>query len=297
LTAVITGNGAVRSQSKIMAKKIHIHLVSHASGELIEMLARNSIAQLDGVEVEHRLWKMVRSVSQIPEILAAISETRGFVVHSISATDVRDALEAGCGALRVPCQFSLDPLLGRMAKHFDVPIHIRSSARDVLDEDYYRRIEAMKFALAHDDGVAADDLENADVVLVGVSRATKTPTCMYLASFGIKAANVPFVPGVPLPEGLLKLTQPLIVGLYVNPHRLALIRSARLKSLNVEVETDYIEEEALRREILEARRFFVRKEWPSIDVSTKSIEQTAALIIKRLKEFNAPKGEEPDDFV
>ncbi len=273
-----------------MAKKIFIHLVSHASGELIEMLARNSVAQLEGVETEHRLWKFVRSVSQVPEILAEISRTRGFVIHSVSATDVREALESGCDTLRVPCHFSLEVLTNKLATHFGVPKRRRTSARDAIDEDYYARVEAMKFALAHDDGVAANDLDGADVVLVGVSRATKTPTCMYLASVGIKAANVPYVPRVPLPEGLMKAKNPLIVGLIVNAHRLGMVRTARLRQLNVADETDYAEEEALRREIIEARRFFVRQGWPTIDVSNKSIEQTASLIIKRLEERRATQA-------
>jgi regulator of PEP synthase PpsR (kinase-PPPase family) len=270
-----------------MTKTVHIYLVSHASGELIEMLARNSLAQLEDVTVERRLWKFVRSVSQVPEIIATISQNRGFVIHSVSATDVREALEAGCHTLRVPCHFSLEALTNKLANHFDAPIRRKTSARDAIDEDYYARVEAMKFALAHDDGVAADDLQDADVILVGVSRATKTPTCMYLASVGIKAANVPYVPGVPLPDGLLSSNGPLIVGLVVNAHRLTMIRSARLRALNVEDVTDYADEDALRRELVEARRFFVRRGWPTIDVSQKSIEQTASLIIKRLNERNA----------
>lgn len=267
-----------------MSTVIQLHLISHASGELIEMLARNAVAQLQDVHVERRLWKMVRHLGQVPEILAAVGDTRGFVIHSIAAVDIRDAIEDGCRRLAVPCMFSLEPLVNRLSEHFDVPVQFRTSARDIINEDYYRRVEAMKFTLAHDDGVATSDVDDADVVVVGVSRATKTPTCMYLASLGVKAANVPLVPGVPLPESLIKATHPLIVGLTVDPARLATIRAARLKALHQTAAFDYADIDSLREELREARRIFVRRGWPVIDVTQRSIEQAAAMIIRMLEE-------------
>lgn len=272
-----------------MTKTIYLHLISHASGELIEMLARNAVAQLDGVEVERRLWKMVRRLGQIPEILAAVGETRGFVLHSIAATDLREAIKEGCQHLAVPCLFSLEPMVHELSSHFDVPIQYRTSTHDVIDEDYYQRIEAMKFALSHDDGVAANDLEGADVVLVGVSRATKTPTCMYLASQGVKAANVPLVPRIPLPDGVMKAEHPLVVGLTLNPTRLANVRAARIRALTASETSDYSDIDVLRNELRDARRLFARKDWPVIDVTERSIEQTAAKVMKLLaKRSGAP---------
>lgn len=270
-----------------MSQSIFIHLVSHATGEMIEMLARNSCAQLEGVTADRRLWKFTRSLGQLPEILALIAEKRGFVIHSIAATDLREELEQGCAKLRVPCVFALDPLVGRMSEHFGVPVTYRTSTRDVIDDEYYRRVEAMKFTLAHDDGQAADDLEGADVVLVGVSRATKTPTCMYLASQGVKAANVPLVPGIPLPPGIHKLKGTLIVGLTIDPNRLAMIRAARLRALNQVDVTDYSEEVALKKEVREARLLYRRHGWPVIDVSARSIEQTSTMIVDMLRERGA----------
>ncbi len=266
-----------------MSKTIHLHLVSHASGELIEMLARNAVAQLDGVEVERRLWKMVRHLGQVPEILASIAETRGFVLHSVAATDIREGLEEGCLRLSVPCLFTLEPLVTLLSGHFDVPVRFRSSARDTLDEDYYRRVEAMKYTLGHDDGQGTNDLDTADVVLVGVSRATKTPTCMYLASRGVKAANVPLVPGVPLPSGLLAAEYPFVVGLTINPNRLAAVRTARLKALKQKARTDYDDLDSLRKEVRDARRIFLRHGWPIIDVTDRSIEQVTNMIIEMRK--------------
>jgi regulator of PEP synthase PpsR (kinase-PPPase family) len=266
-----------------MNKSLMLHLVSHASGELVEMLARNAVSQLEGIHVERKVWKMVRRMGQIPDILAAVSSAPGYVLHSISHSDVREALEQGCEQLGVPCQFALEPLISRLAEHASAQVQFTTSSGDAFDEDYYRRIEAMKFALAHDDGVASDDLSGADVIIVGVSRATKTPTCMYLASRGIKAANVPLVPGAPLPAGLLTPELPLVVGLIVDAARLALIRSARLTALNQDANTDYTDSDSLRKEVLEARRLFIRRGWPIIDVTNRSIEQTASLIIDKLK--------------
>lgn len=247
------------------------------------MLARNAVAQLEGVVVDRRLWKMVRRMDQLPEILAAIGETRGFVIHSLATTDLREALENGCRRLQVPCFFALEPLVSALSEQFGAPVVFRSSARDIIDEDYYHRIEAMKYTLAHDDGIAVQDLNDADVVLVGVSRATKTPTCMYLASRGVKAANVPLVPGVPPPETLMRAKRPLIVGLTLDPVRLATVRTARLASLKEKRSTDYTDVDALRKEVQDARRLFARRGWPALDVTHRSIEQTASLIIEMLK--------------
>ncbi|WP_305075746.1 pyruvate, water dikinase regulatory protein [Propionivibrio sp.] len=266
-----------------MKKKININLISHASGELVEMLARNAVTQLEGVEVKRRLWKMVRRLDQVPQILTELETSPGFVIHSISHDDVREALEEGCRQLHIPFQFALEPLIGRLAKFSDAPVKYYTSSGDAFDEDYYRRIEAMKYTLAHDDGIGGNDLETADVVVVGVSRSTKTPTCMYLASRGVKAANVPLVPGAPPPASLLRLKGPLVVGLTINPARLALIRTARLKSLNDEENTTYADQDLLRKEIIEAKRLFIRCGWPIIDVSNRSIEQTAAMIIDLLR--------------
>jgi [pyruvate, water dikinase]-phosphate phosphotransferase / [pyruvate, water dikinase] kinase len=266
-----------------MHKIVQLYLVSHASGELVEMLARNAVAQLQQVEVKRRLWKMVRHMSQLPEILAEIATAPGFVLHSVSHADIREALEEGCRHLKVPFQFALEPMVTRLSQHFDLPVQSHMSMREIIDDDYYQRVEAMKYTITHDDGVAVQDLDDADVVLVGVSRATKTPTCMYLASRGVKAANVPLVPGVPLPENLLKAKRPFIVGLTVDPARLALIRAARLAGLKQHEKTDYADVEMLKQEVQDARRLFARRGWPVIDVSQRSIEQTADMIIRMMK--------------
>lgn len=272
---------------------IILHLVSHASGEMVEMIARNAVAQLEGVTIDRHLWKFVRNLGLVPEILAEIARCRGIVFHSIAATDIRAALEEGCEHLRVPCIFVLEPFVSELAKFSGAPIRYRTAARDFIDEDYYQRVEAMKFTLAHDDGQASDDLEDADVILVGVSRATKTPTCMYLASRGIKAANVPLVPGVPLPDGVLKAKSPMVVGLTLQPKLLSKVRSSRLQRLAEESTTSYSEAEAVAQEVLEARRLCARHGWRVIDVTNRPIENTAAFILDLLKKRNEAAGTPP----
>ena len=279
-------------------KTITLHLVSHASGEMVEMIARNAVAQLDDVTVDRHLWKYVRNLGLVPGILAEIAKCRGIVFHSIAATDIREALDEGCFHLRVPCLFVLEPFVSQLAQYSGAPIRYRTAARDFIDEDYYQRVEAMKYTLAHDDGQAADNLEDADVILVGVSRATKTPTCMYLASRGIKAANVPVVPGVPLPEGVLKAKTALVLGLTVQPKVLAQVRTSRLRRLAEDNPSAYAETEAVAREVLEARRMCARQGWRVIDVTNRPIENTAAFILELLKKRNeaaqAAEGGPPD---
>jgi len=264
-------------------KTIVLHLISHASGELIEMLARNAVLQLEGVEVERRLWKMVRRMDQLPAILSELVSAPGFVLHSISHSDLREALEASCRALNITYQYALEPMIARLADYSGAAVRQHNSSGDLFDEDYFRRVEAMKYTLAHDDGLNSDELEGADVIIVGVSRATKTPTCLFLASRGIKAANVPLVPGVPPPSSLLRAKAPLVVGLTIDPARLAMVRAARLKSLHDDANADYADIDSLRQEVLAARRLFLRYGWPTLDATQRSIEQTASQIIGMLK--------------
>jgi hypothetical protein len=152
----------------------------------------------------------------------------------------------------------------------------------LLDNEYFARIDAMSFALTHDDGQSPWGLDEADVVLVGVSRTSKTPTCLYLANRGIKAANVPYVPGVPLPPELIIAKHPLIVGLTNDPERLIQIRRNRLSMLHHDGSTDYTDLDAVRAEVREARRVFAEHHWQVIDVTRRSIEETAAAIMKLL---------------
>lgn len=265
------------------SKHVVLHLVSPSSGELIDLLARSVLGQLENLNAERFVWNLVRSIERVNEVLAVIAETRGVVFHTLSEKTNRRALEEGCGVLDVPCLFVLEPFVSTLADHTGAVVRFRASPRDMMDEEYFRRLDAMRFTLAHDDGIGGHDIESAEVVLVGVSRVTKTPTCMYLAHRGVRAANVPLVPGMPVVDALSKTKKPLIVGLTMQPEYLVRIRAKRLTMLKQNPGDAYADLDVVRREVLDARRLFARNNWPVIDVTSQSIEQTSAMIMELLK--------------
>jgi regulator of PEP synthase PpsR (kinase-PPPase family) len=192
------------------------------------------------------------------------------------------ALEAGCRAVESPCIAALDPMTAALGRYLGAQLTTRIAVQHTLDTDYFNRIEALNYAIGHDDGQGGQDLESADVVLVGVSRTSKTPTCIYLAHRGVRAANVPLVPGNDPPEQLLAARRPLVVGLVVAPDRLIQIRRNRLLSLNEGRESSYVDQDAVREETIRARRLFEKHGWPIIDVTRRSVEETAAAVINLL---------------
>ena len=181
----------------------------------------------------------------------------------------------------MPCIAALDPLTSSLSRYLGAPLSTRAGAQYALDNDYFNRMDALAYALGHDDGQGGQDLERADVVLVGVSRTSKTPTSIYLAHRGVRAANVPLVPGAKLPAALMNSTVP-VVGLIVSPDRLVQIRRNRLRTLREERDSAYVDVDAVRQEILDARRLYERQGWPVIDVTRRSVEETAAAVINFL---------------
>lgn len=266
-------------------KQFHLHLVSDATGETVHSVARACFVQFEGIEpVEHH-WPLVRTTGQIDKILKSVEANPGVVLFTIVKEDLRTALEAGCGKLHVPCISVLDPVIHALAGYLGLQSRGQSGRQHVLDAEYFERIDAMTFTLNHDDGQAVHDLRNADVVLVGVSRTSKTPTCIYLANRGLKAANVPVVPFIPLPRELADLNgedAPLIVGLTKDPKHLIQIRRNRLRLLDHDDNTDYVDPDTVRDEVASARRLFTERNWPVIDVTRRSIEETAATIMQIL---------------
>lgn len=261
----------------------HLHLVSDATGETINSVARACLVQFRGVEPAEHIWSLIRTPSQMARVIAGIENHPGPVLFTLVHEDLRTSLIDGCRRLGVPCIPVLDPVIHALAAYFGVAISGQPGLQHVLDTQYFERIEAMNYALSHDDGHAATYLNDADVVLVGVSRTSKTPTAIYLANRGIKAANVPFVPGIALPEDLRNLNDPLIVGLTKDPQRLVQVRRQRLDlGPDDPAETDYVDPDSVRREVAEARKLFTRRGWLVIDVTRRSIEETAATIMTHL---------------
>lgn len=266
--------------------KLHLHLVSDATGETIHSVARACLSQFSNVEAIEHNWTLVRTKTQVEKILTNVEDNPGVVMFTLVNENLRRVLQQGCVSLQTPCIPILDPILASLANHLGAKTLGKPGMQHELDAEYFQRIDAMTFALNHDDGQATANLASADVVLVGVSRTSKTPTCIYLANRGVKAANIPVVPRIDLPPELFELdpvTGPLIVGLTKDASSLVQIRRNRLRSLSEDDETDYIDPEVVREEVAMARRVCSENNWPVIDVSRRSIEESAAAIMQHLE--------------
>ena len=266
------------------AHQIQLYLVSDSTGETVQAIARACIVQFEGIEgVEHH-WNLVRNVARVDQILERIAQAPGIVLFTFVNHELRTHLMDGCRQLRVPCISVLEPFINAFENYLGAPARQQPGRQHALDADYFSRIDAMQFALTHDDGQGLWNLKQADVILTGVSRTSKTPTCIYLANRGIKAANVPFVPGIGLPEELLAMKGgedgPLIIGLTKDPASLVQLRKNRLKMISEGEETDYVDLETVKQEVTMCRRICRERGWAMIDVSRRSIEETAAAIIQ-----------------
>jgi len=262
-----------------LATYFHIHLVSDSTGETLNALARAVCARFENVLPIEHIYALVRSQRQLERALADIAEAPGVVIHTIVDDKLRAALEEGCRQLDMACFPALDPLVSALSRYLGAAITSRVGVQHALDTDYFNRMDALNYAIGHDDGQGGQDLEQADVVLVGVSRTSKTPTCIYLAHRGVRAANVPLVPHRPPPDQLFQLKKALVVGLTVTPDRLLQIRRNRLLNLKETRESTYTDPDGVREEIVKARRLFERQGWPVIDVTRRSVEETAAAVL------------------
>ncbi|MEA3036151.1 MAG: [pyruvate, water dikinase]-phosphate phosphotransferase / [pyruvate, water dikinase] kinase [Sphingomonadales bacterium] len=267
-----------------MAGPLHLHLLSDSTGETLELIAKACMAQFEGVEVLRHLWPMVRSEGHLDRVLDDVERRPGLVLYTLVNSTIRRELEQktrrrGIYAVSVldPVVHALSAVLGREAKG-------RPGRQHALDAAYFDRVDAIQFTIAHDDGLGVENWEEADIVLAGVSRTSKTPTAIYLANRGYKVANIPLVPESPPPSSLFALSHPLVVGLTTNPDRLIQIRRNRLLALNQAPETDYVDLEAVNAELAFARRLFADNSWPVIDVTRRSIEETAFAIVKLCNE-------------
>ncbi len=258
----------------------HLHMVSDATGETVHGIVRACLVQFESIEVVEHLWPLVRTKGQLEKVLVAIEETPGLVLFTLVDIKLQTTLIEGMRRLKLPYISVLDPVIGALSNYLGRQSRNQPGRQHELDAEYFGRIDAMHYVLSHDDGQGSWDLDQADVVLVGVSRTSKTPTCVYLANRGIKAANVPIVPGVPVPPELLKAKGPLVVGLIKDPQRLVQVRRNRLRMLNESEDADYADIETVKRELALARRLFAEQGWPVIDVTRRSIEETAATILQ-----------------
>jgi hypothetical protein len=264
-------------------RAINLHLVSDSTGETLNSIARATLARFEGHHVVHHRWSLIRSRLQLDRVLEGLQAEPGPVLFTLVDRSLRHALEETCQRIGVEYLSVLDPVFDVLGRAIGEEAKAKRAAQHVMDADYFRRIDAMHFVLAHDDGQGAAGIREADLVLVGVSRSSKTPTCFYLANRGVKAANVPIVPGADLPRELEDAACP-IVGLTIDTHALIEIRRHRLKLIGADGmrqdSVDYIDPDAVQAEILAARRLCTARGWPVVDVTRRSIEETAATILQ-----------------
>jgi len=275
-------------------RPINLHLVSDSTGETLNSIARATLARFEDHHVITHRWSLIRSRLQLDRVLEGLRHEPGPVLFTLVDRSLRHALEEACERLGVPCLSVLDQVMDLLQGQTGMQAREKRAAQHVMDADYFRRIDAMHYVLSHDDGQGVAGIAEADVCLVGVSRSSKTPTCFYLANRGIKAANVPIVPGAPLPPELDDPPCP-VVGLTIEAHALIEIRRHRLRLIGAagvrQDSNDYIDPESVKAEILAARRLCAQRGWPVIDVTRRSIEETAATVLQLMEAWHARRGQ------
>lgn len=278
-----------RGSSSSAMSRLHLHLLSDSTGETLEMIAKAALAQFEGAEVMRHFWPMVRSQQHLDRIMGEIASNPGVVFFTMVNAETRTRLEEHCRTLGLPIVPVLDSAVDALENALGQHPKARPGRQHAMDDAYFARVDAIHYTIAHDDGVAWEDWEQADIVLAGVSRSSKTPTSIYLANRGYKVANIPIVVESPPPPALFGLKHPLVVGLTTAPERLIQVRRNRLLSLNQAPETAYVDEDRVAREVQFARRMFADNDWPVIDVTRRSIEEAAAAIINLYNEFLAAR--------
>ena len=261
-------------------KQLHLHLLSDSTGETLDIVAKACLSQFDGVDAIRHFWPMVRSEGHLDRVLDEIEPRPGLVLYTLVNPAIRRALEQKCRRRGIHSVSVLDPVIDALSAITGEETKGRPGRQHAMDAAYFARVDAIQFTIAHDDGIQSENWEEADVVLAGVSRTSKTPTAIYLANRGLKVANIPLIPEAPPPPSLFRLKHPLVVGLTTNIERLIQIRRNRLLALNQAPETDYVDVDAVNAELVFARRLFADNGWPVIDVTRRSIEETALAIVK-----------------
>ncbi|HSI39695.1 MAG TPA: pyruvate, water dikinase regulatory protein [Xanthobacteraceae bacterium] len=276
-----------------MENYFHLHLVSDSTGETLISVGRAAAAQYSNAKPIEHIYPLVRSHKQLDKAIVEIDAHPGIVLYTLTDLELRTRLKSYCEQNSMPVLSVLAPVVRLFQAYLGGVPTPRVGGQHQLDGEYFRRIDAMNFTVMHDDGQHVEGLVDADVVLLGISRSSKTPTSIYLANRGIKTANIPLVPNIPVPPGLGELKKPLIVGLVASPERVVEIRRNRLLGLNAGHSNEaYIDHEAVAEEIAHSRRLCSRSGWPVIDVSRRSIEETAAAIIGLLQEHRRRRAEE-----
>ena len=258
----------------------HLHMISDSTGETLITVARAVAAQYSNVSPVEHVYPLVRSQKQLDRVLAEIEEAPGIVLFTLLEKDLVERLEAKCQEINIPSLSIIGPVMQLFQAYLGTETSRRVGAQHTLNAEYFKRIYALNYTMMHDDGQHVEGLEEADVVLVGVSRTSKTPTSIYLANRGVRTANVPLVPGIPIPHQLETLKNPLVVSLHATPERLIQVRQNRLLGIGKTGDDTYIDRQAVTEEVAFARKLSAKFDWALLDVTRRSIEETAAAIMK-----------------
>ena len=270
---------AVASEAVLGRSYFHLHLVSDATGETLIAASRAVAAQYQGVASIEHVFPLVRTRAQLDRAITEIESAPGIVLFTLVDPELSERLQEACREMGSPCLSVLQPIFDLFESYLGTSSASKPGAQHMLNAEYFKRIDALNFTMMHDDGQQPQNIEDADVLLLGVSRTSKTPTSIYLANRGIKTANIPLVPNVPLPPGVESAKNPLVVGLVASPERIVQIRQNRLLALNADQESSYVDRISVAEEIAHSRRLCAAHGWPMIDVTRRSIEETAAAII------------------
>lgn len=288
----MTAKTEMKANPKANVKQLHLHLVSDSTGETLEGLVKAGLAQFEEVDAIKHYWPMVRSEGHLDRVMEEVARMPGLVLYTLVAEGVRARLEMRCAALGLPVIAVMDPVMAGLEQALGRRADARPGRQHRLDAAYFGRMEAINWTMEHDDGLLPTEWEEADLVLVGVSRSSKTPTSVYLANRGYRVANMPYVPPRPLPLELFELKQPLVVGLTVTPDRLAQVRRARMLGHDaMTFSASYVDPDVIASELTQARRLFADRGWPVIDVTRRSIEETAAELMNMLNLRREPRAE------
>ena len=272
----------------------HLHLVSDSTGETLTTIAKAASVQYALVRPIEHVHPLVRTARQLKRVLQEIEQTPGIVLYTITNRELSEELERRCSELKIPCLAVLQPIMQVLESYLGAPRTPTVAGQHVLDADYFRRIDALNFTMAHDDGHLPEDLNDADIIVLGISRTSKTPTSIYLAQRGYKTANLPLVPSLPLPERLTKPHKAFVVCLVASPDRIAEVRRHRAMMLADRNLGDYVDRDRIAAEIAYSRKICAQNRWPVIDVTRRSVEELAATILKLLHDRDAGKEEVQD---
>jgi [pyruvate, water dikinase]-phosphate phosphotransferase / [pyruvate, water dikinase] kinase len=255
-------------------------MVSDATGDTVIHLTRACLSQFEGLDVKEHLWILTRTERNVIEVIERVKEKGGVVVYTLVDDKLKKQLIEGCTRLNVPCYGGLDDLIHIFEDHFEIKGKKQPGSQYVVNDDYFDKVNAIDFTLHHDDGQNLDSIDESDVVLLGVSRTSKTPTSLFLAQHSLKTANVPLVPSLDVPEQIYDIKNASVVGLTISPDRLIELRKHRMAIGGWDHDTDYTSPDSIRDEILWARRLYAKHNWPVVDVTNRSIEETAAAVMK-----------------